>query len=48
MNENAADKKIKNLLMYVAVIINSWIPAKKRTQYLNFLYGYIIEEENNE
>jgi len=48
MNEQAADRKIKNLLMFAAVIMNSWIPARKRSMYLNFLYGYIIEEENNE
>jgi hypothetical protein len=48
MNEQAADRKIKKLLMFVAVIINSWVPAEKRTQYLNFLYGYIIDKENNE
>lgn len=45
MNEQAADRKIKSILMYAAAIMNSWIPAEKRTVYLNFFYGNIIGEE---
>lgn len=45
MNEKAADRKIKKLLMFVAVIINSWIPANKRVQYINYLYGWLKDEQ---
>ena len=51
MNEQAAHNKIHRLLMHAAVMLNTWIPAEKRTQYLNLFYSYIIEEEketNNE
>tara|TARA_B100001287_G_scaffold268315_1_gene264458 strand:- start:714 stop:860 length:147 start_codon:yes stop_codon:yes gene_type:complete len=48
MNEEAAHRKINNLLMYVAVIINSWIPVNKRTKYLNLFYSYIIDKEEEE
>tara|TARA_R100000742_G_C4219162_1_gene43409 strand:- start:404 stop:550 length:147 start_codon:yes stop_codon:yes gene_type:complete len=48
MNEEAADRKIKNLLINASVIINSWIPVSKRKVYLNFLNRNIIEEENND
>lgn len=48
MNEKAAHRKINSLLMYVAVIINSWIPVSKRTQYLNLFYSYIIDKEEEE
>tara|TARA_R100000278_G_scaffold52940_1_gene44433 strand:+ start:1063 stop:1218 length:156 start_codon:yes stop_codon:yes gene_type:complete len=48
MNEKAAHRKINNLLMYVAVIINSWIPVEKRNQYLNLFYSYIIDEERED
>jgi hypothetical protein len=43
MNEQAADKKIKGLLDYVAVIINCWIDSEKRTYYINYLYSRIID-----
>ena len=45
MNEESANKKIKNLLSYCAVMINLWIPVEKRNQYLNFFYSLIIDEE---
>jgi hypothetical protein len=48
MNENAAHRKINNLLMYAAVVINSWIPVEKRNQYLNLFYSYIIDEEKED
>ena len=50
MNEAAADNKIKRLLLFVANIINSWIPAINRGRYVYFLNEYINmkEEEKNE
>lgn len=45
MPEEAAHRKINKLLMFVAVIINSWIPVEKRNQYINLLYSYIIDIE---
>jgi len=51
MNEQAAHNKINRLLMHAAVMLNTWIPAEKRAQYINLFYSYIIEEEketNNE
>jgi hypothetical protein len=48
MNEGAAHKKIIRLLMSAAVMINSWIPIKKRSQYLNLFYSYIIDIEEEE
>ena len=47
MNEQAAHNKINRFLMNAAVMINIWIPLEKRTQYLNLLYSYIIDEEKN-
>jgi len=48
MPEKAAHNKINNLLMYVAVIINSWIPVEKRNQYINLFYSYIIDIEKED
>ena len=48
MNEAAANRKIKKILSYAAVMVNLWIPVKKRTQYLNYFYSLIIDEENDE
>lgn len=45
MNQEAADRKIKNLLMSVAVIVNTWIPAEKRVHYINLLYGWIKDND---
>jgi len=45
MNEKAAHNKINRFLMHAAVMINTWIPAEKRTQYINLFYSYIIDEE---
>jgi hypothetical protein len=44
LNEGAADKKIKRLLQYAAIMIMSWIPAEKRNQYLNYFYSLFIDE----
>jgi len=48
MPEKAAHNKINNLLMYTAVIINSWIPVEKRNQYINLFYSYIIDIEKED
>lgn len=45
MNEEAADRKIRNFLMSVAVMANLWIPAEKRVHYINLLYGWIKDED---
>jgi|TARA_Y100000361_G_C11139912_1_gene334410 hypothetical protein len=43
--EKAADRKIKSLLQFCAVIINMWIPIEKRNQYLNYFYSIIIDQD---
>jgi hypothetical protein len=48
MNEDAANRKIKRAIQQIAIMINLWIPVEKRTQYLNYLYSFIIDEEKNE
>lgn len=45
MDEQAAHNKINRMLMHAAVMINTWIPVKKRNQYINLFYSYIIDEE---
>ena len=38
MNETAANRKIKKILSYAAVMVNLWIPVKKRTKYELLLF----------